>query len=44
MFRIFEGKYEVVGTVVIPTVAIFALVLLPFLDRGRSERRKRERS
>jgi ubiquinol-cytochrome c reductase cytochrome b subunit len=34
MLRIFEGKYEVVGTVVLPTIAIIALVLLPFLDRN----------
>jgi ubiquinol-cytochrome c reductase cytochrome b subunit len=34
MLRIFEGKYEVVGTVVLPTLAIIALVLLPFLDRN----------
>jgi len=33
MLRIFEGKFEVVGTVVLPTLGIIALVLLPFLDR-----------
>ncbi|HEY6010992.1 MAG TPA: cbb3-type cytochrome c oxidase subunit II, partial [Nitrospirota bacterium] len=42
MLRIFEGKYEVVGTVVIPTIAIIALILLPFLDRG-TERAPRRR-
>ncbi len=34
LLRIFEGKFEVVGTVVLPTIAIIALVLLPFLDRN----------
>ena len=34
MLRIFEGKFEVIGTVVLPTIAIFALILLPFLDRN----------
>jgi ubiquinol-cytochrome c reductase cytochrome b subunit len=43
LLRIFEGKYEVVGTAVIPTIAIVALVLLPFLDRSpeRSPMRRR---
>jgi len=34
LLRIFEGKYEVVGTFVIPTIGITAFVLLPFLDRN----------
>lgn len=34
MLRIFEGKFEVVGTVVLPTIAIIALILLPLLDRN----------
>lgn len=34
MLRIFEGKYEVVGTVFLPTIAIIGLMLLPFLDRN----------
>jgi ubiquinol-cytochrome c reductase cytochrome b subunit len=42
LLRIFEGKYEVVGTFVIPTIAITALVLLPFLDRN-PERAPRKR-
>jgi len=33
LLRIFEGNYEVVGTVVLPTIAIAALILLPFADR-----------
>ncbi len=33
--KLFEGPLEVVGSVVLPTLAILALVLVPFLDRGR---------
>ena len=33
LLRIFEGKFEIVGTMILPTIAIIALVLLPFLDR-----------
>jgi len=33
LLRIFEGKFEIVGTAVIPTIAVIALILLPFLDR-----------
>jgi quinol-cytochrome oxidoreductase complex cytochrome b subunit len=42
LLRIFEGKFEVVGTFVIPTIGITALVLLPFLDR-RPERMPHKR-
>jgi len=31
----FEGPLEVVGAVVIPTLAIIALILVPFVDRSR---------
>jgi ubiquinol-cytochrome c reductase cytochrome b subunit len=31
----FTGPLEVVGTVVLPTLAILALILTPFIDRGR---------
>ena len=34
LLRIFEGRYEVVGTVVLPTIAGMLLMLLPFLDRS----------
>jgi ubiquinol-cytochrome c reductase cytochrome b subunit len=34
MLRIFEGKFELVGTVVLPTLAGVVLVLIPFLDRS----------
>lgn len=33
--KAFEGPLEVVGTVVLPTLAIVALILTPFIDRGK---------
>src|SRR5580704_12152427 len=33
--KVFEGPLEVVGTVVLPTLAILALILTPFIDRSR---------
>jgi ubiquinol-cytochrome c reductase cytochrome b subunit len=42
LLRVFEGKFEIVGTVILPTIAIIALVLLPFLDRN-PERAPRKR-
>ena len=33
MLKIFEGKLELVGTVILPTLAGGALLLVPFLDR-----------
>ena len=33
--KLFEGPMEVVGTVVLPTVAILALILTPFIDRSK---------
>lgn len=42
LLKYFEGPLEVIGTFVIPTVAIVLLLLLPFLDkRGRVPLRKR---
>jgi ubiquinol-cytochrome c reductase cytochrome b subunit len=35
MLKVFEGPLEVVGTVILPTVAILALVVTPFVDRGK---------
>jgi mono/diheme cytochrome c family protein len=32
--KFFEGPLEVVGAVVLPGVAVLALILLPFMDRG----------
>ncbi len=34
LLRFFEGPFEVIGTVVLPTVGALVLVLLPFLDRN----------
>ncbi|HWR72220.1 MAG TPA: cytochrome b N-terminal domain-containing protein [Nitrospirota bacterium] len=42
MLKIFEGRFELVGTVIIPTITIGLLVLVPFLDR-RPERNPRKR-
>lgn len=33
--KLFEGPLEVLGTVVLPTIAIAALILTPFIDRSR---------
>jgi len=33
--KVFEGPLEVVGSVVLPTLAILALFLVPFIDRAR---------
>ena len=35
MLKLFSGPLEVVGSVLLPTLAILVLVLVPFLDRGR---------
>lgn len=35
LLKYFPGKLEVIGVVVIPTLAILALIALPFLDRSR---------
>ena len=36
--KFFEGSMEVVGAVILPTLAIGALFLVPFIDRGRAKR------
>lgn len=36
--KAFNGPLEVVGTVVLPTLAILALILAPFIDRGKATR------
>ena len=33
--KLFEGPLEIVGSVILPTVAILLLFLTPFIDRGR---------
>ncbi|MDE3195738.1 MAG: cytochrome b N-terminal domain-containing protein [Acidobacteriota bacterium] len=35
MLKVFEGPLEVVGTVILPTIAILALIATPFVDRGK---------
>jgi len=34
LLRYFEGKWEIIGTFVLPSIAILALFLLPFMDRN----------
>src|SRR5215469_14985184 len=36
--KLFEGPLEIVGSVVLPTLAILALFLVPFIDRGKMTR------
>ena len=38
ILKIFEGPLEIVGSVVLPAMAILALLLVPFLDRGVAKR------
>ena len=38
MLKLFEGPLEVLGTVVLPTLAILALIVTPFIDRSRMVR------
>jgi ubiquinol-cytochrome c reductase cytochrome b subunit len=38
MLKVFNGPLEVVGAVVLPTLAILALFLAPFIDRGKVAR------
>jgi quinol-cytochrome oxidoreductase complex cytochrome b subunit/cytochrome c551/c552 len=35
MLKFFEGPLEIVGSIVLPTLAILSLFLVPFIDRGR---------
>ena len=36
--KLFKGPLEVVGSVVLPGLAVLALIAVPFLDRGRVKR------
>ena len=38
LLKVFEGSLEVVGAVILPNLAIVALFLVPFLDRGKAVR------
>jgi quinol-cytochrome oxidoreductase complex cytochrome b subunit/cytochrome c2 len=35
LLKYFNGPMEVIGTVILPSLAILALLLIPFVDRGR---------
>jgi ubiquinol-cytochrome c reductase cytochrome b subunit len=39
--KLFTGPLEVVGSVVLPALAVLALILVPFIDRGRMARVRR---
>ncbi len=36
--KFFEGSLEVIGAVILPTLAVFLLAAVPFLDRGKMKR------
>ena len=36
MLKVFEGPLEIVGAVILPTLAILTLFLVPFIDRGKA--------
>jgi len=38
LLKVFQGPLEVLGAVILPNVAILVLILVPFLDRGRTVR------
>jgi ubiquinol-cytochrome c reductase cytochrome b subunit len=38
MLKAFQGPLEIVGAVILPTLAILALFLAPFIDRGKALR------
>ncbi|MBI1357657.1 MAG: c-type cytochrome [Acidobacteria bacterium] len=38
MLKFFEGSLEIVGAVVLPGLAVTALALLPWIDRGKAQR------
>ncbi|MGD1095819.1 MAG: cytochrome b N-terminal domain-containing protein [Bryobacteraceae bacterium] len=38
MLKVFEGPLEIVGTLILPTLAILTLFLIPFIDRARMVR------
>ncbi|MDA8101008.1 MAG: cytochrome b N-terminal domain-containing protein, partial [Nitrospiraceae bacterium] len=42
LLRLFEGRFELIGTVILPGVAVTVLLLIPFLDR-RPERNPAKR-
>jgi ubiquinol-cytochrome c reductase cytochrome b subunit len=38
LLKFFDGPLEIVGTVILPSLAILALTLTPFIDRGKLKR------
>jgi ubiquinol-cytochrome c reductase cytochrome b subunit len=38
LLKFFNGPLEVIGTVILPSLAILALILTPFIDRGKLKR------
>ena len=34
MLKLFKGPFEVIGSTVLPGLAVLALILVPFIDRG----------
>jgi len=38
MLKVFEGPLEIVGSVILPGLAVLALLLVPFFDRGEIRR------
>ncbi len=36
MLKLFNGPLELIGTMILPGLAILALILVPFLDRGKA--------
>jgi ubiquinol-cytochrome c reductase cytochrome b subunit len=36
--KLFQGRAELVGTILLPTLAVIALMAIPFLDRGQAQR------
>ena len=38
MLKFFEGSLEIVGAVILPGLAVTALALLPWIDRGKAKR------
>lgn len=36
--KLFQGSMEIIGSIVLPTLAILGLVLVPFIDRGVARR------
>src|SRR5208337_1563409 len=35
LLKLFEGPLEIVGTLILPTLAILTLFLIPFIDRDK---------